>query len=288
MTGQFHLHGGGLTPLSNIHAEVAQGLKQLASDGGPHAADIAQSFGTVASGLNSALDGASQSRLSAFQVTQTAGSTISDLLNKAHQMYMQGDEQGGDKLKAAAEAMEASGGGSGGGAGSAGGSTGAGGGSSVGGGSGASGAGGAGSSGGGGAEMASQMASQVGQQVGQVAQSLAQSVQGLTQGLTQLPQQLMQSLQGLGGSAASGRGAEGGKAHEAATGSAEKAAEDRDKDGKPDDERAEEERRHQATPPAHAEGAQPGHTSEGNRAPVAPTAPATPQPAQTRPQQSPL
>jgi Excreted virulence factor EspC, type VII ESX diderm len=277
--GQFHVDSSGLTPLSDIHSQVAQGLAQLVGGGGPQASDVAKSFGNIAFGLNSALDGASQSRLSAIQTTKTSGDTISELLGKAHQMYLQGDQQGADKLKAAAEALQASEGGGSGGAGSAGGSTGAG----------ATGAGatGAGAAAGGGAEMAGQMASQVGQQVGQIAQGLTQSVQGLAQGLTQLPQQLMQGLQGIGGSATKGADSGPNKAHVAADAN-EKADGDKDKDGKPDDKRAEEERGQQSTPPAHADGAQPGRAADGGRAPVPPPTTERPQPAQTRPQQSSL
>jgi Excreted virulence factor EspC, type VII ESX diderm len=284
--GQFHLDGSGLGPLSDIHSQVAQGLGQLVGGGGPQTSDVARSFGNIAAGLNSALDGASQNRLSAIQTTKGSADTIKELLDKAHQMYMQGDQQGGDKLTAAAEAMEGASG-----AGSAGGSTGAG---ASGSGAGAS---GAGSAGGSGAEMASQMASQVGQQVGQIAQGLAQSVQGLTQGLTQLPQQIMQGIQGAGGSATKGAESAGGTAHDAAKSAEEKAGDDKDEtdekdgkneDGKTDDKRAEERREHQANPQAHVDGAQAGPRTDGGRAPVPPAPTERPQPAQTRPQQSPL
>jgi hypothetical protein len=283
MTGEFHLDSNGLSPLSDIHSQVAQGLGQLVGGGGPQAADVAKSFGNIAFGLNSSLDGASQSRMSTIQTTKASADTIKELLNRAHQMYLQGDEQGADKLKAAAEALQASDGGGSSGAGGAGGSTGAG---ATGSGAAGAGSAGGGSAGGSGAEMASQMATQVGQQVGQMAQSVAQSVQGLAQGLTQLPQQLMQGLQGLGGSAAQGAGSDADKAHVAAK--QEQADEDKDKDGKPDDERAEEQRRQQSAPPAHADGAQAGPHTDGGRAPVPPPTTERPQPAQTRPQQSPL
>ncbi len=282
MGGEFHLDSSGLSPLSDIHSQVAQGLGQLVSGGGPQSADVAKSFGNIAFGLNSALDGASQSRLSTIQSTKTSSDTIGELLNKAHQMYLQGDQQGADKLKAAAEALQASEGGGASGAGSAGGSTGAG--------ATGAGAGGAGAAGGGGAEMAGQMATQVGQQVGQLAQGLAQSVQGLAQGLTQLPQQIMQGIQGIGGSAAQGAGSAGGTAHDAVKAAEEKALEDRDKDkdGKPDDNNAEEQRGRHSAPPPHSDGAQQGSNTDGGRAPVPPPPAERPQPAQTRPQQSPL
>jgi hypothetical protein len=280
--GEFHLDSSGLTPLSDIHSQVAQGLGQLVSGGGPQASDLAKSFGNIAFGLNSALDGASQSRMSTIQTTKASADTIKDLLNKAHQMYLQGDEQGADKLKAAAEALQSSEGGGSSGAGGAGGSSG----------TGATGAGasGGGSAGGGGAEMAGQMATQVGQQVGQIAQGLTQSVQGLAQGLAQLPQQLMQGLQGIGGSAAKGADSDPSKAHVAADAKQEKADEDKDKDkdGKPDDERAAEQRGRHTAPPAHADQAQAGPNTDAGRAPVPPDPTERPQPAQTRPQQSPL
>ncbi|MCW2593324.1 MAG: hypothetical protein JWQ86_5751 [Mycobacterium sp.] len=282
MTGEFHLDSSGLSPLSDIHSQVADGLSQLAGAGGPQAADVARSFGNIAFNLNTALDGTTQNRMSTIQTTKGASGTIAELLKKAHQMYLQGDEQGGDKLTAAAEALQAS---EGGGAGSAGGPPGRG-------------ATGAGAAGGGGAEMASQMASQVGQQVGQMAQGLAQSVQGLAQGLTQLPQQIMQGIQGIGGSATKDAGSDGGKAHDAANANEEKANEekadkdkddsDKDKDGRPDDKHAEELRGQQPTPQTHGDGAQPGRTADGGKAPVPPPTTERPQPAQTRPQQSPL
>ena len=272
MTGEFHLDSSGLSPLSDIHAQVADGLSQLVGGGGPQAADVARSFGNIAANLNTALDGTTQNRMSTIQTTKGASDTIAELLKKAHQMYLQGDQQGGDKLTAAAEALQAS---EGGGAGSAGGPTG-------------TGPTGAGAAGGGGAEMASQMASQVGQQVGQMAQGLAQSVQGLTQGLTQLPQQIMQGIQGMGGSATNDAGSDGANAHDAAKANEEKVGEDKDKDGRPDDKRAEEERGQQPTPQTHTDGAQPGRAVDGGKAPVPPPTTERPQPAQTRPQQSPL
>jgi hypothetical protein len=277
MTGEFHLDSSGLSPLSDIHSQVADGLSQLAGAGGPQAADVARSFGNIAFNLNTALDGTTQNRMSTIQTTKGASDTIAELLEKAHQMYLQGDEQGGDKLTAAAEALQAS---EGGGAGSAGGTTG-------------TGTAGAGAAGGGGAEMASQMASQIGQQVGQMAQGLAQSVQGLTQGLTQLPQQIIQGIQGMGGSTTKDAGSDGGNAHDAANVNEEKADKDKDdrdkdEDGRPDDTRAEEERGRQSAPPAHGDGAQPGRAADGGKAPVPPPTTERPQPAQTRPQQSPL
>ncbi len=40
-----------------------------------------------------------------MQTTATSGNTIAELLKKAAQMYEQGDQQGAEKLRAAAEAL---------------------------------------------------------------------------------------------------------------------------------------------------------------------------------------
>jgi len=269
MGGRFTLDGTGLTPLADIHSQVATGLSQLTGAGAPQAADVARSFGNIAFSVNNALDGVTQSRGNTLQATKGSSDTIAELLGKADALYAQGDEEGAAKLKAAAETLEGAGPAGGGGAGA--------------GGVGAGGGAGAGAAGGGGAEMAGQMASQVGQQVGQIAQGMAQSVQGLAQGLTQLPQQIMQGIQGMTGSA--GKGADAAELT--------KAGEERaDADHSPDAEereeaeaeakRAEEERAQQRS--NHPEGAQPGAAAETGPAPVAP-APERPQPAQTRPQQ---
>ncbi len=274
MGGEFSLDGAGLTPLADIHAQVAGELSQLAGDGGPQAADVATSFGNIAFAVNKALDGVTQSRINTIQTTKGSSDTIKELLNTADRMYAQGDEQGAAKLRAAAEALEGSG--AAGGAGSAGGT------------GGATGAGtaGAGAAGGSGAEMAGQMASQVGQQVGQFAQGMAQSVQGLAQGLTQLPQQIMQGVQGIVESATKGAGSDAAKTDEEEGGDPE---ERKREEAESAEKRAEERRAQQQAPPTRTEGAQPGHTADGGgRAPVPPPAAERPKPAQTRPQQFPL
>jgi hypothetical protein len=258
MSGEFTLDSAGLSPLADIHSQVADGLSQLAGAGAPQAADVSRSFGNIAFAVNNALDGVTQSRTSAFQTTKGASETIKELLGRADQMYAQGDEEGAEKLRAAAGALEGSG--AAGGAGSAGG---------AGAGSGAS---------GGGAEMAGQMASQVGQQVGQLAQGMAQTVAGLAQGLTQLPQQIMQGIQGMAGSATK-------ESDLAAKDDEEKAA---DSEERKREEAEAAEKRGQQTPPTPTEGARQGHVADGGRAPVPPPAVERPQPAQTRPQQSSL
>jgi uncharacterized phage infection (PIP) family protein YhgE len=262
MSGEFTLDSAGLSPLADIHSQVADGLSQLAGAGAPQAADVSRSFGNIAFAVNNALDGVTQSRASAFQTTKGASETIKELLGRADQMYAQGDQEGAAKLRAAAEALDGSGGT--GGAGSAGGAAG---------GTGAGGAGAGSGASGGGAEMAGQMASQVGQQVGQVAQGMAQAVQGLAQGLTQLPQQIVQGIQGIAGSAT--------KESDAAAKDDEAKADDPEERKR--EEAAAAEKRDQQSP-TQTESARQGPAADGGRAPVPPPTAERPQPAQTRPQ----
>lgn len=277
MGGKFTLDSAGLTPLAEIHSQVAAGLAQLTGAGAPQAADVAKSFGNIAFSVNNALDGVTQSRGNTLQATKGSSDTIAELLGKAEKLYAQGDQEGAAKLRAAAETLEGSGPGGGAGPTGAGGATGAGGTA-------------AGATGGGGAEMAGQMASQVGQQVGQFAQGMAQSVQGLAQGLTQLPQQIMQGIQGMTGAAGKGSDAEtlAKAAEEKANADKADDSEERKRTEDEDAAKRAEEERAQHRPPAKTDGAQPGRGTEGGPAPVAPPAPVRPQPAQTRPQQFPL
>ncbi|GLP79951.1 type VII secretion target [Mycobacterium antarcticum] len=264
MAGEFSLDGAGLTPLADIHSQVANGLSELTGAGAPQTSGVAESFGNIAFAVNTALDGVTQSRAGTFQATRGSSDTIAELLTKAHQMYQQGDQQGAEKLRAAAEALEGTPG-----AGGAGGT-----------------AGGAdtGTAAGGGADMAGQLAGQVGQQLGQFAQGMAQSVQGLAQGLTQLPQQIMQGVQGIVDSASKGAESDTAKTDDAKSDD-EKAA---DRDREDAEKRAEEQRAQPDTPPAQNESARPGQSADAGRAPVPTPTPEPPQPAQTRPQQSPL
>lgn len=270
MAGEFSLDGAGLTPLADIHSQVANGLSELTGAGAPQTSGVAESFGNIAFAVNTALDGVTQSRAGTFQATKGSSDTIAELLAKAHQMYQQGDQQGAEKLRAAAEALEGTPG-----AGGAGGTAGA---------TSRGGTGATGTAADGGAEMAGQLASQVGQQLGQFAQGMAQSVQGLAQGLAQLPQQVMQGVQGIVDSASKGAESDAAKNDDAKSDD-EKAA---DRDREDAEKRAEEQRAQRDTPPAQNESARPGQSADAGRAPVPTATPEPPQPAQTRPQQSPL
>ena len=256
MGNEFSLDGAGLTPLADIHAQVADGLARLT--GAPQTSDVAESFGNIAFAVNSALDGVTESRAGTFQATKHSSNTIAELLNEAHQRYEQGDQQGAEKLRAAAEVLEGSSG------------------------AGVPGAGvpgtGAADAGGGGAQVAGQLASQIGQQLGQFAQGMAQSAQGLAQGLAQLPQQVMQGLQGIVDSAS--KGAESS----AAATDDEKVDDPKERERADAEKRAEEERAQRDTPPVQSEGARPGQSADAGPAPVPAPPPQRPEPAPTRPQ----
>jgi hypothetical protein len=223
----------------------------------PEALGIETSHGPIASAVSSALSQVLGSRGGSLQATSTSGETISALLQKAAQLYEQGDQQGADTLRKAAEALQANEAGGGGGAAGTGGAAGAGTG------------GAAGAGGGGGAEQMGQIAGQVGQQVGQIAQGIAQALQ-------QIPQQVMQGVQGIVQSAtqaagSAGAGATGAKA---------------DDKHKPEDKEPKTDERKDDRPIKRAE-AEPGKSAEQGKAPETPPEVKRAEPAQTRPQQSP-
>src|SRR5689334_7476411 len=101
----------GVRSYSQIHDQVAAGLSQLTS-GAAEALRVQNSHGTIASAVSTALSGVLGSRQGTMQTTATSANTISELLQKAAALYEQGDQQGAEKLKAAAAALEGADGGS--------------------------------------------------------------------------------------------------------------------------------------------------------------------------------
>ncbi|GAS98369.1 uncharacterized protein RMCC_5334 [Mycolicibacterium canariasense] len=251
MTDPLHVQTDGVLNYSQLHSAVAAGLSGLA---GVDGSGVETSHGVIASAVNTALSGVLAGRQNTLGVTSTAASTISELLQKAAQAYAAGDQQGAERLKAAADVLE---------------------GKDAPGRSAGSAVGGApASSGGAGGDMAGQMGQvlgQVGQQVGQMAQSITQPLQGLAQGLQQIPQQIMQGVQQAAQSASGIGGQSEVKSAQIEKDDrrAEEKAEDRDKHGT---EEKEQEARAEAGP-----------TSPAERAPVEPSAPRQ-RPAPTHPQ----
>jgi Excreted virulence factor EspC, type VII ESX diderm len=278
---QLYVQTDGTRSYAQVHDQVAAGLSQMMGAAAPDAAGLQASHGPIATAVSTALSSVLETRHGTLQNTATSGTTISELLQKAAQMYEQGDRQGAEKLKAAADALQAHEGEQGGAPGGA--SSGDASGGALGRGfpGGAAGATGAGSPGVGtpapgsaAVGMIGQILGQVGQQVGQIAGMVAQPLQGFAQGLQQVPQQVMQAVQGATG------------ADKATLTGEEKS--DRTKD--PADrirERSEPNPPHRTEPAPTGDdppaGAAPGESTSGGRAPEHPVAD-RPQPAQTRPQ----
>jgi hypothetical protein len=248
----------GLRSYSQIHDEVVAGLSHLMGTAAPEVAGVQTSHGAIASAVSTALSTVLGSRQGAMQTTATSGSTISELLKKAAQMYDQGDRKGAATLKAAAEALEGA---------NAPGGTGAPGSPAAAGGT-ATRTPAAGAAGG---DMMGQMfgqLGQVGQQVGQMAQAAGAPLQALAQPLQQFPQQVMQGVQ---------------QAVQRASQSAEKAVHAKDA-GQADPTAPQEHSRGAVSDePRHRAGAAPGESANTGRAPEPPRAEHA-QPAQTRPQ----
>jgi hypothetical protein len=187
MNEPLYVQADGLRTFSQVHDEVVSALSQIMGSAAPEALGVQNSHGPIAAAVSGALNQVLGSRGGSLRATSTSGETISALLQKAAQLYEQGDQQGADTLRKAAEALQANEADGGNGAGGAAGA-------------GAAGAGTGGAAGGGGAE-----------QMGQIAG------QGIAQALQQIPQQVMQGVQGIVQSAtqaagAAGAGATGAKA----------------------------------------------------------------------------
>jgi hypothetical protein len=180
MNDPLYVRPDGVRSYAQIHDEVVAELSQLMGAAAPGAAGVQTSHGAIASAVSAALSGVLGSRQGTLQATGMSGSTISELLQKAAQLYEHGDQKGAAALRAAAEALEGSQ--SRGAPGSSGTSAGA---------SGAA---------GGGTDM-----------MGQLAQSVAQPLQGLAQGLQQVPQQVMQGAQQIAQQVSQAAGMAGGK-----------------------------------------------------------------------------
>ncbi|MFV9635357.1 ESX-1 secretion-associated protein [Mycobacterium neumannii] len=170
----------GLRSSASIHDRVATDLSHVLT-GVPEATGVQTSHGRIAAGVGAALSSALDARLGTVHATAGTGATISELLRKAAQMYEQGDHDGAEKLRAAAEALDgqpdtqAS---------ESAPTTGS-----------VLGSPANGTAGPPGDQMVGQMLGQVGQQVGQLVGSMTAPLLGLAQGLQQVPQMIAQGLQ---------------------------------------------------------------------------------------------
>jgi hypothetical protein len=260
MSEPLYVHPDGVRSYAQIHDEVVAALSQLIGAAAPEAAGVQTSHGAIASAVSAALSGVLGTREGTLQATGTSGSTISELLQKAAQMYEHGDQKGAATLRAAAEALEGA-------PGSPGVATNP------------AGASGAGASGAGGSDAMGQILGQVGQQagqLGQMAQSVTQPLQGLAQGLQQMPQQVMQDIHQASQPA--------GKSVDATDiGQRDLPAPQQDSRGPADDEARRRDEPEQRDEPRHRAEAAPGGSANTGRAPEPPRVERA-EPAPTRPQ----
>lgn len=260
MSDPLYVHPDDVRSYAQLHDEVVAGLSQLIGAAAPEAAGVQTSHGAIASAVSAALSGVLGTREGTLQATGTSGSTISELLQKAAQMYEHGDQKGAATLRAAAEALEGA-------PGSPGVATNP------------AGASGAGASGAGGSDAMGQILGQVGQQagqLGQMAQSVTQPLQGLAQGLQQMPQQVMQDIHQASQPA--------GKSVDATDiGQRDLPAPQQDSRGPADDEARRRDEPEQRDEPRHRAEAAPGDSANTGRAPEPPRVERA-EPAPTRPQ----
>ncbi|KUI14076.1 hypothetical protein AU193_08595 [Mycobacterium sp. GA-1285] len=183
----------GLRSSASIHDRVATSLSQVLGDGAPEASGVQTSHGQIAAAVGTALSSVLDARLGTMQSAAHTGETISELLRKAAQMYEQGDRDGAETLRAAAEMLEDQWDTQGSASGSAAGAGGLVDGAATLAGVGAPANGAASAPGG--DQMVGQLLGQVGQQVGQLVGSTTAPLLGLAQGLQQVPQMIAQGVQ---------------------------------------------------------------------------------------------
>ena len=92
MSDPLYVQPDGVRSYSQIHDQVVAGLSQLMGTAVSEATGVQTSHGAIASAVSTALGTVLGSRQGTMQTTATSGSTISELLQKAAQMYEQGDE----------------------------------------------------------------------------------------------------------------------------------------------------------------------------------------------------
>ncbi|MDA4105857.1 ESX-1 secretion-associated protein [Mycolicibacterium holsaticum] len=108
MSGDLYVQTDGVRSYAQIHDRVVEGLSQLMGSGATEATGVQTTHGAIASAVSTALSGVLGTRHGTMQTTATSGSTIAELLQKAAQMYDQGDQKGAERLRAATEALNSS------------------------------------------------------------------------------------------------------------------------------------------------------------------------------------
>lgn len=106
MSGNLYVQTDGVRSCAQVHDRVVAGLSQVTGTGAAEATAVQTSHGAIASAVSTALSGVLGTRHGTMQTTATSGTTIAELLQKAAQLYDQGDQKGAERLKAAADALD--------------------------------------------------------------------------------------------------------------------------------------------------------------------------------------
>ena len=93
MNEPLYVQPDGVRTFSQIHDQVVAALSQVMGSAAPEALGVEATHGAIASAVSTALGQVLGSRQGTMQVTSTSGQTISELLQKAAQMYEQGDQK---------------------------------------------------------------------------------------------------------------------------------------------------------------------------------------------------
>jgi Excreted virulence factor EspC, type VII ESX diderm len=106
MTDPLYVQPDGVRCYAQIHDEVVAALSQVMGTAASEAVGVETTHGPIASAVSGALSQVLGSRHTSLQATSTSAQTISELLQKAAQMYEHGDQKGAGSLRDAAEATQ--------------------------------------------------------------------------------------------------------------------------------------------------------------------------------------
>ena len=90
----------GVRSYAQLHDQVVTGLSQLLG-AAAQATGVQTTHGTIAAAVSTALSAVLGTRDATLQTTATSVNIVAELLQKAAQLYEQGDQQGAEKLRAA-------------------------------------------------------------------------------------------------------------------------------------------------------------------------------------------
>src|SRR4029077_1737563 len=93
MTDPLYVQPDGVRSYAQIHDGVVGALSQLLGTAAPEALGVESTHGPIASAVSGALSQVLDRRHGTLQATSTSAQTISELLQKAAQMYEHGDQR---------------------------------------------------------------------------------------------------------------------------------------------------------------------------------------------------